>query len=111
MPWGPAVAYADQKKDDALELLVYPGKDAAFTLYEDEGDSYRYENGAFSTIHLLWNEKSQQLIIGGRDGQFPGMLHVRKFRITRMDREKGIDSLPFQGKNVSYNGKKLTVAL
>ncbi len=40
LPLGPAIEYAGQATDP-IELRVYPGADADFTLYEDEGDSYR----------------------------------------------------------------------
>ncbi len=33
-----------------LEIRIYPGADATFVLYEDEGDNYNYEQGKFSMI-------------------------------------------------------------
>ena len=49
LPLGPVIEYAGQATDP-IELRVYPGADGDFTLYEDEGDSYRYEQGAHATI-------------------------------------------------------------
>ena len=83
-----------------LDLLVYPGADATFTLYEDEGDNYNYEQGAYSTITLQWNDRKRTLTIGKREGSFKGMLENRTFRIQ----------LPGgQSKTVEYNGSKVEI--
>ena len=83
-----------------LDMIVYPGADAVFTLYEDEGDNYNYEQGAYSTITLQWNDRKRTLTIGKREGSFKGMLENRTFRIQ----------LPGgQSKTVEYNGNKAEV--
>ncbi len=85
-----------------LDLLVYPGTDATFTLYEDEGDNYNYEQGAYSTILLQWNDRKRMLTIGKREGSFKGMLENRTFRIQ----------LPGGlSKTVEYAGNKVEVNL
>ncbi len=82
LPYGPALQYAAERPADPLELRVYRGTDGSFTLYEDEGDGYAYEEGAHATIPLRWNEREQTLTIGERHGEFPGMLRDRTFRIV-----------------------------
>ena len=47
--------------EDPLEVRVYPGVDASFTLYEDDGDTYAYQKGAASRIPLLWDDKARAL--------------------------------------------------
>jgi hypothetical protein len=37
---------------EALEILVFPGADNSFTLYEDAGDGNAYQQGAFVTTEL-----------------------------------------------------------
>ena len=49
VPMGPMIQYATQSADP-LEIRVYPGPDASFTLYEDEGDTYSYEMGQYAQI-------------------------------------------------------------
>ena len=83
-----------------LDMIVYPGADAVFTLYEDEGDNYNYEQGAYSTITLQWNDRKRMLTIGKREGSFKGMLENRTFRIQL----PGGDV-----KTVEYNGSKAEV--
>lgn len=48
VPYGPEVQYTSEKKWDNLTLCIYPGNNGSFTLYEDEGDNYNYENGAYT---------------------------------------------------------------
>ena len=47
---------------------VYPGADGSFELYEDEGDNYAYEEGAFSLIPMTWNDGDKVLVLGDRQG-------------------------------------------
>ena len=81
LPLGPDMQWSDEKAADPIELRIYPGADAFFTLYEDDGVSYAYEKGAFATIPLMWDEASGELTIGERMGSFPGMPEKRKFTV------------------------------
>ena len=80
LPLAPVMQYAGESQWSDLEVRIYPGADATFTLYEDEGDSYNYEQGARTTIELRWNDKKKELTVGSRQGEFPGMLAKRTFR-------------------------------
>jgi len=82
VPLGPDVQYANEKPADPIELRVYPGADGTFTLYEDEGDGYGYEKRRHATIPFTWNDRARTLTIGARQGEFPGMLKTRTFRIV-----------------------------
>ena len=44
-----------------ITLKVYSGKDAEYTLYEDEFDGYGYENGRYILTDIRWNEHEQKL--------------------------------------------------
>ena len=85
LPLGPEMQYVGEKTWDNLEIRVYPGADASFTLYEDEGDNYNYERGVYATIPMQWNDKTRTLVIGQRKGQYPGMLQSRRFTIVLPD--------------------------
>ena len=102
LPIGPDVQYAAEKPWDDLELIVYPGADGTFTLYEDEGDNYNYEHGAYTEIPMTWKDKSRTLTIGNRSGSFPGMLQERQFRVHTPGG---------QTKTVRYKGGRVTVKL
>ena len=89
VPMGPKLQYATERPADPIELRVYPGADAEFTIYEDENDNYNYEKGVYSTIPLAWNDAAKTLTIGDRAGGFPGMLESRTFNIVIVTDNRG----------------------
>jgi alpha-D-xyloside xylohydrolase len=111
LPLGPDIEYAAEKSAEPIELRVYRGADGAFTLYEDESDSYDYERGIYSTIPFSWNDATQTLTIGDRTGSFPGMLGSRTFRVVfvREQHGSGAGLTETSDKTVQYSGKKITV--
>jgi alpha-D-xyloside xylohydrolase len=104
LPLGPEKQYVAEKPNDPIELRVYPGKDGAFTLYEDEGTNYNYEKGEYSTIPLTWNDRLGRLEIGKRAGSFPTMLTERTFSVHLA----GESSAP---RTVTYRGDAVAVKL
>ena len=100
LPLGPEMQYVGEKSWDNLELRVYPGANGSFVLYEDEGDSYNYEKGTYTTITFDWSDKSRTLTIGARRGSYPGMLQSRAFTVVLPDGQQ---------KTVDYRGAKTTV--
>jgi len=111
IPYGPSVEYA-MEEADPIELRVYRGANASFTLYEDEGDNYNYEKGVYSTIPLSWDEAKGLLTIGNRQGSFPGMLEERTFRVVwvRPGHGTGIPTTEKADAIVHYSGRTLTVS-
>lgn len=111
VPMGPEIEYTTQKPADPIELRIYPGANGSFTLYEDEGDNYGYEKGAHATIDLSWNDATRTLTIGDREGQFPGMLNYRVFRVVIVgdNRGAGISPESSPNKELQYAGKKISV--
>ena len=102
LPLGPEMQWVGEKKWDNLELRIYPGADGIFMLYEDEGDNYNYEKGAYSVIQFSWNDKTHTLTIGDRQGSYPGMLQNRRFAVVLPDGRQQV---------VEYEGKKLDIAM
>ena len=102
LPLGPEMQYTGEKAWDNLEIRLYPGADGTFMLYEDEGDTYNYERGIYSTIPFHWNDRSHTLTIGHRQGQYPGMLTNRKFTVVMPNGTS---------QTVNYNGKEVAVQL
>ena len=102
VPMGPEMQYVGEKSWDNLELRVYPGADGHFLLYEDEGDSYNYEKGAYSTINIIWNERARTLTIGECQGNYKGMLQHRRFTVVTPDGQQKV---------VNYDGKEQILTL
>ena len=82
--------YAGQQADAPIEIRIYPGADGHFTLYEDQGDGYAYEQGAHATIPLTWTDATKTLSIGARQGSYPGMTAQREFHVVLVDGTHGV---------------------
>lgn len=109
LPMGPFVKYSTEKSWNELEIRIYPGADGSFTLYEDEGDGYNYENGAYSEITFYWDDAANTLTIDDSKGYFPGMLTSRKFNIVVGATG---DNIPSKfNKTIKYKGKKTVVKI
>lgn len=98
VPTGIPVEYSAQEQDGALTIYVFGGDDASFTLYEDDGLTYRYEKGEYSTISMQWDESSRTFSLGQRLGTFSGMKESRQVCI-RFISQGHLDS-----KTVTYSG-------
>jgi alpha-D-xyloside xylohydrolase len=110
VPIGPRAESATAKADP-IEIRIYPGANGDFNLYEDGGDNYDYEHGAYSVIPFHWDEKSRRLTIGDRHGSFPGMLEHRTFHavIVREGHGAGITSSSPPDVTIEYHGKATPV--
>jgi alpha-D-xyloside xylohydrolase len=111
IPLGPEIEYADQKPAGPVELRIFRGADAKFDLYEDEGDTYNYEKGAHALIPLRWSEADKTLVIGDRDGQYPGMPEQFSLNIVWVSPGHGVgetvEARP--DRVVNYTGRAISV--
>ena len=107
IPMGPFIQYTGEKAAEPIELRIYPGADGDFSLYEDEGDNYNYENGVHSTIPFHWDDSRGELTIGERLGKFPGMLAKRTFKIVLVseNRGTGVDISKSYNQLITYDGQ------
>ena len=60
LPLGEPVLSTHQAQKVA-KLRVYPGADANFTLYDDDGRTYDYEKGAGTVTRLHWDDAARKL--------------------------------------------------
>lgn len=112
IPFGPEMQYSDEKPADVINLYVYAGEDGEFTLYEDENVNYNYEKGRYAMIPFKWDNASRTLSIGDRMGQYPGMLHTRRFNIIEVSKTHPVGyNRDNKGIEVAYNGKAKKVKL
>ena len=111
LPFGPEISYTAEKPAGDLTLYVYTGRDAGFTLYEDEGINYDYEKGEFSTIPLTWDEESGRLTIGASQGAWDGMPETRTLHIVWVTPEKPVvfDLSATPPVTVAYKGAEVVV--
>jgi alpha-D-xyloside xylohydrolase len=112
LPLGPVEQYTGEKPGAEIELRVYPGADADFTLYGDDGTNYDYEKGERSTIHLHWNDRKQELTIGPRQGRYPGMPMSQDFRIVVAGGTSSANGIEEStaGRVLHYNGAQIVAS-
>ncbi len=114
VPFGPDVQSTEEaSKHSSLLWRIYQGQDATFTLYEDEGDNYNYENGAFSTITLSWDDTRKRLSIGKRQGEYAGMPLTRTFSLLLVSEQHGtgLESTSTGVREIIYDGNPLIVEM
>ena len=102
LPYASTSQSTSESNDTPIEIQIYPGADATFTLYEDDGISLAYLNGEKSKINFNWNDTARTLTIDERTGAYDGMPAEREFIIRLPDGEE---------KRIAYNGNKTVVAL
>lgn len=103
IPIGEIMQYTGEKKSDTLEIRLYKGANGSFTLYEDEGDNYRYEQGRYTTIVFKWNENSRKLTVSAPNGDYTGQLKKRLFNVVMVGEKRT--------KQISYTGKSVELIL
>ena len=91
-----------QQDETRLKLYVYSGADATATYYQDENDSYRYENGDYMQIPMSWNDAEHRLTIESPCGK-PALFDSNKTIKLYLNNE-------YQ-KTVSYCGEQLEILL
>jgi alpha-D-xyloside xylohydrolase len=100
LPLGAVDQYVGQDKASPTELRIYPGADATFTLYDDDGASYGYENGQSSAIALTWKDSKRELVIGKRSGSFPGMPSEQSFAVHLAGSAHADQTIRYRGEAV-----------
>jgi alpha-D-xyloside xylohydrolase len=113
IPTGPELQYTSEKPADPLTLFIYTGKDAVFSLYEDEGTNYNYEKGAHSTIRFIYKEEAGTLTLEKRQGEYTGMLKNRTFHIVFITPKspKALDFNLKPEKTLKYSGVQVEVKM
>ena len=61
LPLGPVKQYTGEKVDEPIALHIYPGADASFLLYEDDGVSFNYRRGEWMGLQLTWDDARRTL--------------------------------------------------
>ena len=61
IPTSDVVEYSAAQADKPVTLNVYSGADTSFSLYQDAGDGYAFEQGDYSITRCEWNDKKQRM--------------------------------------------------
>ncbi|HEX5214986.1 MAG TPA: TIM-barrel domain-containing protein [Vicinamibacterales bacterium] len=99
VPTGPVKQYTDDAVDGPLTIVVYPGADRRFTLYEDDGKSFEYRNGDWMGIVMTWRDASRTLSLSLAPGSRM-RAPMRRTILARVPGSLSIQSVTFEGKPV-----------
>ncbi len=61
LPLGPIKQYVAEQVSAPLSVSIYPGADASFLLYEDDGSSFNYRKGEWTGIQMAWSDARKNL--------------------------------------------------
>jgi alpha-glucosidase (family GH31 glycosyl hydrolase) len=82
IPMYPEMLYDGQKPKDPVTLDVYPSGQTSFTLYEDDGATQEYRNGAFSkSIITSTTTPVITVNVGKCNGNYSGKAVSRKYEL------------------------------
>ena len=94
IPTQPDVEYLGARPFDRVILKVYPHGDSAYTMLDDDGESYEYENGGIASTLFESHERDSgvEVVVNPVQGSFKGMPSEREysFRIQRDSRPASV---------------------
>jgi alpha-glucosidase (family GH31 glycosyl hydrolase) len=61
LPLGPVKQFTAERVDGPVFVSIYPGADASFLLYEDDGNSFNYRQGEWMGIQMGWDDARRTL--------------------------------------------------
>lgn len=102
LPMGKVMQSTAKYDPSEMDIKIFPGANATFTLYEDDGVSTKNEKGEYCTIEMKWDNTTRTFTIGATKGSYEGMPKERVFHVALSEHES-ID--------VKYNGGKKSIKL
>lgn len=94
IPTQPDVEYLGARPFDRVILKVYPHGDSVYTMLDDDGESYEYENGGIASTLFESHERDGgvEVVVNPVQGSFKGMPSEREysFRIQRDSRPASV---------------------
>jgi alpha-glucosidase (family GH31 glycosyl hydrolase) len=100
LPLGPVKQFSAEKVDEPLAISIYPGADASFLLYEDDGTSFDYRKGEWMGTQMAWDDTRK--ILGLRLA--PGSrMSSPKSRAIKVQLAEVTRNITFDGKPVEVS--------
>jgi alpha-glucosidase/alpha-D-xyloside xylohydrolase len=99
VPHAPVREYTEQQTSEPMTVVVYPGADGRFTLYEDDGRSFDYRQGTEMRLAMRWNDAARRLSISlvPRSKMLPPMTRPIRVRVAGTKEENAVE---FAGKAI-----------
>lgn len=114
IPMQPDMNFIGERAIDTLTVKVFPSGKSAYTMMEDDGESYAFEKGAIArtTFQCAQTAAGTEFTVLPVKGQYEGMYQSRTYQLeVYTDRKPA--SVTVQGKQAefTYNGGILRVTL
>jgi alpha-glucosidase len=100
IPMQSLVQSTSQKPTDTLVVHVYQGDvNNKFVYYEDDGESYNYENGAFYKRDIVYNAANKTITFNKAEGSYPSKFH----NIKLMMHGFGVNAIKLNSKQTNLD--------
>lgn len=98
LPLGPVKQYTDEKVDEPLSVTVYPGADASFLLYEDDGRSFNQRKGEWMGVQMNWNDARRvlSLHLAGGSRMLPPLRRKIEVKLEQTSRSVVFEGHPVE---------------
>jgi alpha-glucosidase len=97
LPLAPVKQHSAEPTEAAMTIVVYPGSDGSYTLYEDDGQSFDYRKGEWMRTELTWRDSARKLSLRLAKGS-KMLSPARRAIEVRVAGEKKVRSVVFEGK-------------
>jgi len=100
LPLGPIKQFVGETVDGPLSVTIYPGGDATFLLYEDDGVSFNYRKGEWMGLEMKWDDAKRILSLRLAAGsKMLGPMHrTIEVRLANVARTLVFDGHPVSAK-------------
>jgi alpha-glucosidase (family GH31 glycosyl hydrolase) len=101
LPLGPVKQHVYQESSQLLTISIYPGADASFLLYQDDGKSFDYHHGEWMGLQMSWNDSRRVLTLRLAEGS----------KILPPSRRNIVVKLNETARQVEFEGRPLEIKL
>lgn len=110
VPMGPVMQYAGELPEAPLTIAVFTGADGQFSIYEDDGTSTAYKQGAYSRIPVRYEERTGTVTLDRSEGKgYAGMPASRQIRIRWVLPDRPPTDGDAFDSEVVYSGQAVTI--
>jgi len=98
LPLGPVKQFVHQETDEPLTISIYPGADASFLLYEDDGKSFNYRKGEWMGLQMSWKDSQRMLTLRLAEGSkmLPPLRRNIEVKLNETRRQMEFDGKPLE---------------
>ncbi|MBQ8639116.1 MAG: DUF5110 domain-containing protein [Lachnospiraceae bacterium] len=92
----------EKQMTETLTVEIYGGADGSFVYYQDAGNGYEYQNGAYAAIPLHWSDADRKLAVGAVEGSYA---YPQKIRILLYTQEGCMEA------SAVYEGEEIAIEI